>query len=120
MTYSPNLSRYGWLIAAPVAGAAAAWRRLPTTTTALAALGAALTVAPSAQAVPPSPACTQYAFIGEYSIRGYPNSGETTWIPWTVTFTSNGTVAGGPAVVAFDDGGRVQGTVADGKIAGRK
>ena len=87
--------------------------------TATATAAALFAVAP-AQASPPSPSCTQYAFNGEYSIRGYPESGETTWVPWTVTFGSIGTVASGPALVVFDDGGQVGGHVEDGHISGRK
>ena len=72
---------------------------------------AVLTVTPPAQAGPPSPSCTQYAFNGEYPIRGANG--------WNVYFTSTGQVPGGPARVQFDDGGIVHGTVAEGEISGR-
>lgn len=90
--------------------------RLFTAATAIAAAAAVPNLAP-AQASPPSPSCTQYAFNGEFTIRGYPESGETTWVPWTVSFGSIGTVASGPALVVFDDGGQVGGHLADNLIS---
>jgi hypothetical protein len=58
-----------------------------------------------------APACTQYGFNGEFPIRG--GNG------WTVSFTSTGSAAGGPAVLVFDDHGTAHGNVIRGGIQGR-
>lgn len=71
-----------------------------------------LGVVPSAQAEPllPPQKCDKYVFNGEFRARG--SNG------WTVSFTSNGEYASGPAEVRFDDGGRVQGRVQSGRVVG--
>lgn len=65
--------------------------------------------------LPLGPACTQYGFNGEFSVRGL---GEVGAGGWTVTFTSTGSAASGTALAVFDDGGTVYGTVRGG-IQGR-
>ncbi|MBJ8343729.1 hypothetical protein [Antrihabitans sp. YC2-6] len=79
---------------------------------------AMLAVATPAQAAPPSSACTQYAFNGEFRVQGYPSG----WSPteWEVTFSSTGQFPSGPARVKFADGGFVDGTVTGGAISGRQ
>lgn len=71
----------------------------------------ALSAASPAQAYPFDSGCDKYSFSGEFRARG--SNG------WTVTFNSNGEYAGGPAVVRFDDGGRVDGHVVSGRIVGK-
>lgn len=82
---------------------------------AVAAIGAMgfLSHAPAVHAAPK--ACAQYGFDGEFPVRGLGQAGAT---GWTVTFNSSGSAASGSALVVFDDGGTVYGTVSGG-IEGR-
>jgi hypothetical protein len=92
--------------------------------TAIGAVGF-LTVAPPTQADPRAPhplapACDNYVFNGEFRIRGTPRNFIEGDARWEVSFASTGKSAGtGPAVVTFDDGGRVTGRVIEGWVAGQ-
>ncbi|PXX01575.1 hypothetical protein [Mycolicibacterium moriokaense] len=88
--------------------------------TAITAVGF-LAVPTPARAGPPSPACTQFVFNGDFAIRGTPQGAGANW---QVFFTSTGPTAAGRAVAVFDDGGKETGDVSTGNpgdsIQGRK
>jgi hypothetical protein len=93
---------------------------------AAAAMGAAacLTVAPPSHAnplapFPLAPACDDWVFDGHFRVKGTPDNFIHGDARWEVSFSATGKSAGtGPAVVIFDDGGRVNGRVIEGDIGG--
>lgn len=92
---------------------------------AAAGLATCLALAPPSHAsplapLPLAPACDQFVFPGDFHVQGTPRNFIEGDARWQVSFTATGASAGtGPAVVTFDDGGRVTGRVIEGGIAGR-